>query len=78
MSKVKALPGRDLSDKSKLIWREFHDPLALAAQQFNVAVQSAENTVARLLIEAEGLNPENWLLNMDNLKLFPRPVVNGK
>lgn len=69
---------RDLSDKSKLIWERFTGPLAVAAAQMNAAIQVAQNTVARCLIEAEELDPNEWVLDMDTAQLIKRPPVPEK
>jgi hypothetical protein len=64
---------RELTAKSLLAWERFNGPMQAAVAQVNEAVRVAQNTVARCLIEAEELNPNEWLFDMDNLVLIPKP-----
>lgn len=63
---------RPLSDASKLIWAQFMGPMEAAAQQLNLAMAAARNTVATQLMKAEGLDPEDWQFNMDTLRFVRR------
>lgn len=63
---------RDISDKNKLLWERFVKPMQAMAAQANAAIQSAQNLVAGIIIEAEGLKEEDWQFNMDTLKLQRR------
>lgn len=64
---------RDITDKSKLVWKSFFDPMSAAVANLNAAIQQAQNTVAQCIIEAEGLTVEEWVFDMDKLKLMKRP-----
>lgn len=66
---------KDISDKSKLVWERFIGPLASAASQMNVALTNAQNIMAQRIIEAEGLNPDEWIFDIDNVQLVKRPEV---
>lgn len=63
---------RDISDGSKLVWGSFFGPMQEAAQKLNAAISITQNIIAAQIIKAEGLSPEEWMFNMDNLKLERR------
>lgn len=64
---------RPISDKSKLTWERFIGPLQNMAANANAALQNSQNTVARLLIEQEGLNADEWMFDADRLELVKKP-----
>jgi hypothetical protein len=67
---------RDLSDKSKLVWFQFIGPMQAAANAFNAAIVSTQNLVAGTIIRDEGLDPDEWALDMGKVKLvrLPEPL----
>lgn len=66
-----------MSDSSKLAWQEFFVPTQAAAAQLNAAISAAQNTIAKLLLRSEGLDPSEWVLDMDNLWYVKRPPSSG-
>jgi hypothetical protein len=77
VGKLKMLRGkpetRPMSDSSKLAWQEFFVPTQAAAAQLNAAISAAQNTIAKLLLKSDGLDPSEWVLDMDNLRYVKRP-----
>lgn len=71
--KIGKVEVHDISDRSKLLWGEFYGPMQAAAQQLNAAIIAVQNTVAKAIIEREGLKPEEWLFDMDRLRLQRKP-----
>ena len=70
---------KPLSDASKLLWEKYQRPMEAAAQAFNNAILNNQNIIGRIIIESEGLDPDKYLLDVDKMRIVPRPPegVNG-
>jgi hypothetical protein len=64
---------RDISDKSKLLWASYFGPIQSAVAQLNAAITNTNDVVARSIMEAEGVSPEEWVFDMATVKLTRRP-----
>ena len=63
---------RQISDAGQVAWYRYAGPINAAAQQLNAAIQAANDVVAKHIIRAEGLNPEDWSFDMDRVCLVPK------
>jgi hypothetical protein len=71
----KALETRELSDRSKLVWQQFVGPAQQGMQAVQVALNNAQELVARLLAQAEGLDPDmGWRLHVGKMRWEKHPV----
>jgi len=70
----KSLPiVHELSDANRLLWERYVGPMNAAAQTLNAAIQNTQNLLARIIIEREGLEPDNHALDMDRVVILSRP-----
>jgi hypothetical protein len=62
-----------VSDKSKLLWERYYIAMNGAAQAFNAAIVNTQNILGRIIIEAEGFDPDTHIFDADNLRIVSRP-----
>ena len=68
---------RPLSAESKLLWERYWGPMNSAAVQFNAALRNAENILGTIILEKEGLDPEKYLVDVEKMRIVPRPRNSG-
>ena len=74
ISPVESLPVvHELSDANKLLWERYYGPMNAAAQTLNAAIVNTQNLLARIIIEQEGFNADEHVLDMDRLVIRQRP-----
>jgi hypothetical protein len=64
---------RPLSDASKLLWERYWGPMNAAATQLNLALNNAQNILGALILEKEGVDPEKFSVDVDKMRIVPRP-----
>lgn len=64
---------KPLSDANKLLWERYQGPMNAAAAQFNAAIANTQNLLGRIIIESEGMDPDKYLLDVDKMRIVPRP-----
>lgn len=68
---------KPISDANKLLWERYQRPMEAAAATFNAAIQNTQNILGRVIIESEGLDPDKYLFDVDNMRIIPRPNTGG-
>lgn len=67
------VPAHSISDKSKLLWERYWNPMNGAAQALNAAISNTQNLLASIIMEMEGFDPKTHVFDMDNMRIIPRP-----
>lgn len=73
LKKQQKLEERDISDANKLLWAQYYGPMQQAAATLNAAITNTQNLLATVIAKSEGLDPSEWVFDMDRVVMVKRP-----